>query len=230
MRKAKRSAKELITTARLALHLGSIPHAKELIFAAAERGKDDANVLGSAYFLAASADLEDDPKVAQWIQKAAVLSGEDGPLQMMTLSDLLDRKPEWDRQVSEIWEMLICNELPMFLAAQALNKSLSDLMLFPALANPSESDPRRRGIIPAYSGQRQPLSPDNSRQIGMDATALLTLSFLDLLDEALMLLIRFTYRIQLLVGFLMKNRRLHSINQVGSGTHVRYVIYWPLVL
>lgn len=183
--KGKRNAKELITTARLALHLGSIPHAKELIFAAAERGKDDANVLGSAYFLAASADLEDDSEVAQWIQKATVLSGEDGPLQMMTLSDLLDRKPEWDRQVSEIWEMLICNELPMFLAAQALNKSLSDLMLFPALANPWESDLRRRGIIPAYSGQRQSLSLDNSRQIGMDATALLTLSFLDLLDEAL---------------------------------------------
>ena len=58
-------------------------------------------------------------------------------------------------------------------------------MLFPAWANLSESDPRRRGIIPAYSGQRQPLSLDTSRQIGMDATALLTLSFLDLLDEAL---------------------------------------------
>ena len=58
-------------------------------------------------------------------------------------------------------------------------------MLSPAWVNPSESDPRRRGIIPAYSGQRQPLSLDTSRQIGMDATALLTLSFLNLLDEAL---------------------------------------------
>ena len=183
--KDKRNAKELITAARLALHLGSIPHAEELIFAAAERGKDDANVLGSAYFLAASAGLEDDPEVAQWIQKATVLSGEDGPLQMMTLSNLLDKKPEWDRQASEIWEMLIRNELPMFLAAQSLNKSLSDLMLFPALANPSESDPRCRGIIPAYSGQRQSLSFDTDRQIGIDATALLTLSFLNLLDEAL---------------------------------------------
>ncbi len=183
--KGKRNAKELITTARLALHLGSILHAKELIFAAAERGKDDANVLGSAYFLAASAGLEDDLEVAQWIQKATVLSGEDGPLQMMTLSDLLDKKPEWDRQASEIWEMLIRNELPMFLAAQSLNKSLSDLMLFPALANPSESDPRRRSIIPAYSGQRQPLPLDTNCQIGMDATVLVTLSFLGLLDQAL---------------------------------------------
>ncbi|MDE2734741.1 MAG: HNH endonuclease [Gemmatimonadota bacterium] len=183
--KGKRNAKELITTARLALHLGSIPHAKELIFAAAERGKDDPNVLGSAYFLAASAGLEDDLEVTQWIQKATVLSGDDGPLQMMTLSDLLDKKPEWDRQESEIWEMLIRNELPMFLAAHSLNRSLSDLMLFPSLANLAEKDLRRKGAIPAYSGQRQPLSLDTSMQIGIDATALLTLSFLDLLDEAL---------------------------------------------
>ena len=183
--KGKRSAKELITTARLALHLGSIPHAKELIFAAAERGKDDANVLGSAYFLAASAGLEDDPEVAKWIQKATVISDEDGPLQMMTLSDLLDKKPEWDHQASEIWEKLSRGELPMFLAAHSLNRSLSDLMLFPALANLAEKDPRRKGAIPAYSGQRQPRSLDTSMQIGIDATALLTLSFLDLLDEAL---------------------------------------------
>ena len=183
--KGKRNSKELITTALLALRLGSIPHAKELIFAAAERGGDDANVLVSAYFLATSAGLEDDPEIAQWIQKAIVLSGEDGPIQMMTLSDLLDKKPEWDRQASDIWKMLIRNELPMFLAAQSLNKSLSDLMLFPALANPSESDPRRRDVIPAYSGQRQSLSLDTDRQIGIDATALLTLSFLNLLDEAL---------------------------------------------
>ena len=182
--KDKRNAQELIHAAQLALRLDS-PHVKELIFAAVKKGKDDANVLASAYFLASSAGWEDDPQVSQWIQKAVQLSGEDGPLQMMTLKDIVDQKPEWDRQESEIWQMLSSGEIPMFLAAQYLNKSLIDLMLFPALANLSENDPRRRGIIPAYSGQRQPLSLNTSRQIGMDVTVLLTLSFLDLLDEAL---------------------------------------------
>ena len=183
--KDKRNARELIQAAQLALRLDSIPHVKELILAAVEKGKDDANVLASAYFLASRAGWEDDPQVSQWIQKAVQLSGEDGPLQRMTLKDMVDQKPEWDRRESEIWQMLSRGELPIFLAAQHLNKSLIDLMLFPALANLSERDPRRRGIISAYSGQRQPLSLDTSRQIGMDVTALLTLSFLDLLDEAL---------------------------------------------
>ena len=183
--KDKRNARELIQAAQLALRLDSISHVKELILAAASKGEEDANVLASAYFLASSAGWEDDPQVSQWIQKAAQLSGEDGPLQRMTLKDIVDQKPEWDRRESEIWQMLSRGEIPMFLTDRYLNKSLSDLMLFPALANLSESDPRRRGIIPAYSGQRQPLSFDTSRQIGMDVTALLTLSFLDLLDKAL---------------------------------------------
>ena len=182
--KDKRNAHELITTSRLALDLDSISHAKELIFAAAEKGKDDANVLGMAYFLATKAGCEDQETI-QWMYKAVALSGDDGPIWQMSLKEIWGQKQEWERRESEIWDKLSRGELPMFLAAHSLNKSLSDLMLFPALANSRERDPRWRGNIPAYSGQRQSLSPDTSRQIGMDATALLTLSFLDLLDEAL---------------------------------------------
>lgn len=181
--KDKRNAQELIRTAQLALQLNS-PYAKELIRAAAKKGNDKADVLGTAYFLATRAGWEDQ-EVVQWIQQAAALSGEDGPIQMMTLKNLVDQKPEWDRRASEIWEQLNRGEIPMFLAAEGTNQSLSNLMLFPALANPSVNDPRRRVIIPAYSGQRQSLSLDTDRQIGMDATALLTLSFLNLLDDAL---------------------------------------------
>ena len=183
--KDKRSVQELIYAARLALRLDSIHHAKELIFAAAEKGKDDADVLGAAYFLAASAGLEGNLQVSQWIQQAAALSDDDGPIWRMSLKEIWDQRQEWERRESEIWEKLGRGELPMFLAAHSLNRSLSYQMLFPALANRSESDPRQRGIVPAYSGQRQPLSLDTGRQVGIDATALLTLSFLDLLDEAL---------------------------------------------
>ena len=180
----KRDARDLLRTAQLALHLG-LPRAKELIFVAANKGNDDAGVLGAAYFLATNAGWEDNKDVSQWIHRAAALSGKDGPIQMMTLKDVLDLKPEWDRRESEIWQLLSRGEVPMFLAAQFLNKSLIGLMLFPALANLSESDPRRRGAIPAYSGQRRSTSLNTGGQIGIDATALLTLGFLNLLDEAL---------------------------------------------
>jgi hypothetical protein len=183
LEKDKRSAQDLIGVAQLALHLGS-PHAKELIFAAADKGNDDAGVLAAAYFLASKAGWEDDAEVFKWLHEAATLSGDDGPIQKMTLKDVLDRKPEWDRRESETWQLLSRGDIPMFLAAQSLNKSLIDLMLFPALANLSENDPRRRGAVPAYSGKRQPTPLDTRGAVGIDATALLTLSLLNLLDKA----------------------------------------------
>ena len=182
--KDKRNAQELIRTAQLALQLNS-PFAKELIFAAANKGNDNAGVLGDAHFLATRAGWEDHPEVSQWMHKAVSLSDDDGPIWKMTMKDFVDQKSEWNRRTSEIWEQLSRGDIPMFLAVQGINKSLNDLMLFPALANLLESDPRRRVTIPAYSGQRKPLPLSTDRQIGMDVTALLTLSFLNLLDETL---------------------------------------------
>lgn len=184
LEKDKRSAQELIGAAQMALHLGS-PSAKELIFAAARKGSNDAGILAAAYFMASNAGWEDDAEVFQWLHKAATLSNEDGPIQKMTLQDFLDRKPEWDRRESEIWQLLSRGDIPMFLAAQSLNKSLIDLMLFPALANLSENDPRQRSAVAAYSGKRQPTLFNTGGSVGIDATALLTLSFLNMLDEAL---------------------------------------------
>lgn len=179
-----RTAQDLMGAAQLALHLGS-PHAKELLLAAAAKAGDDAALLAAAYTLASSGGWEDEPGVHQWLHRAAELSGDDGPIQQVSLQDLLDHKPEWDRRESETWELLSRGDIPMFLAAQALNRSLVDLMLFPALTNQSETDPRKRGAIPAYSGKRQPVSLELGSTVGMDATTLLTLGILNLLDQAL---------------------------------------------
>ena len=181
----KRSAQDLIVAAQLALHLKS-PHARDLISAAAVKGCDDANVLAGAYFLASRAGWENDPDVVRWLHKAAELSGNDGPLQTVTLKDLFSRKPDWERRESEMWRLLSRGEIPISLAAQFLNKSLTELTLFPALANSSQRDPRRRSAVPAYSGARLPASLDIAQTtVGVDAPALLTLSYLNVLDNAL---------------------------------------------
>jgi hypothetical protein len=180
-----RSAHDLIGAAQLALHLGS-PHAKHLVFEAAAKADDDSAVLITAYFIATSAGWEDDPLVFLWLERAAELSGDDGPLQRMSLKDILDRKPEWDRRESETWRLLAQGQIPIFLAAQSLNRTLIDLTTFPALANLTETDPRRRSAIPAYSGKRMPLKFDiGGKVVALDATALLTLSFLKILDVSL---------------------------------------------
>lgn len=180
-----RSAQDLISTAQLALHLGS-PQAKDLVFEAAAKADDDPAVLATAYITATSAGWEDDPQVFQWLERSGELSGEDGPLQRMSLKDILDRKPEWDRRESETWRLLAQGQIPIFIAAQSLNRTLIDLMTFPALENLTETDPRRRSAIPAYSGKRVPLEFDVSgKAVALDSTALLTLSFLKILDVAL---------------------------------------------
>ena len=178
-----RSADDLILAARLALQIGS-PHARELIFAAVEKGGDDPGVLATAYFLASSAGWENETQVFEWVTKAADLSGDQGPLKRMSLKDILDQKPGWDHLESETWRLLSRGEIPLFRAAQSLRKSLIDLTLFPALANLAQQDPRRRGAIPAYSGKREPMQLDPGTTAGMEATALLTLGFIGLLDEA----------------------------------------------
>jgi hypothetical protein len=106
-----RSAQDLIGAGQLALHLGS-PHAKDLVFEAAAKADDDSAVLAAAYFIATSAGWEDDPQVFQWLEKAAEMSGDDGPLQRMSLKDILDRKPEWDRRESGVGSGLCGHPLP----------------------------------------------------------------------------------------------------------------------
>jgi len=180
-----RSAHDLIGTAQIALHLGS-PHAKDLVFRAAAKAGDDPAILATAYLIATSAGWEDDRQVFEWLEKAAELSGDDGPLQKMSLKDILDRKPEWDRRESETWRLLAQGQRPIFLAAHSLNRTLIDNTTFPALSNLQETDPRRRSPIPAYSGRRVPLKFNAfGKSAALDATALLTLSLLEMLDVAL---------------------------------------------
>lgn len=184
MARDRRSAQDLISIAQLAIHLNS-PHARGLIYAAADKGKDDADVLVAAYMLATKAGWESDINVFNWLDQAAKMSGENGPIKKLTIKDFLDWKPDWDQRESEIWKLLTQGDIPSFLAAQSLNKSLIELTLVPALLNFSEKDPRRRAAIPAFCGNRQPILLGANMTVGIDATALITLNYLGLLVKTL---------------------------------------------
>ncbi len=178
----KKEADDLIRIAQLAQFAGS-PRAKELVYYAVAKGANDAGILVAAYSLATSAGWEDETAVIQWLQKAAELSDDSGPIQRMSMKDILDKAPEWNRREDETWKNLNEGKLPIFGAARFLNRSLIYMFLLPALANPSEQDPRRRALVPAYSGVRQSL-PCNYRIATMEATTLLTLGALGLLEKA----------------------------------------------
>lgn len=178
----KRNADELMKTAQLAQIIGS-QRAKELLFAAASKGANSAHILAAAYFLASSAGWENDEVVAEWLRGAATLSDDSGPIKKMSIRDIVEQAPDWNRRQTSAWSQLQSGSLPIFGTAHLLNRTLIDLFLLPALANPSETDPRRRSLVPAYSGVRQP-QPSNYRVVAMDATALLTLGYLGLLEIA----------------------------------------------
>lgn len=181
----ERTAPDLMRAAQLALHIGSA-HAKDLVFEAASKAEGDPTILAAAYFLATNSGWECDPGVFHWLEQAAELSGDDGPLQRMSLKDVFDKKPDWDRRESDTWKMLAQGKIPIFMAAQSLHRTLTELMTFPALANLNEVDLRRRNAIPAYSGKRTSQQIDlRGKAVALDAGALLTLSFLNILDTAL---------------------------------------------
>lgn len=182
-----RSAQDLIGAAEAAVRL-NLPSAEELTTAAAEKGMDDSEVLTRAVFLASSASWKDDEKALKWLERAVSISGNNGPIRKIPLEDFkdfLEENSQWSQESSEIQQKLIRGDIPIFQAGQSLNKTLFELMLQPALENLSEKDPRRRTPIPAYSGTRLPTPVGTGGTVGIDATALITLSLLGLLDKAL---------------------------------------------
>lgn len=174
-----RSAEELIRAAKAAYLAGS-PKAKELMYAAANKGSDDPNILFAAYLLASEANWESDPKVFSWMQNAARLSGETGPIRTMSLEDIVTLKPTWDKTVRDTSSQITNGTMPLWLAGTILNQSLVQLILIPSLINPDLSDVRRRRVIPSYSGARQTRTLKVNNII-VDATVLLNLARLNLL-------------------------------------------------
>ena len=179
-----RDWQDLAAAARLAAVLG-LPRAKELAFAAADKAEDNAGALAGIHLLAVQAGWDDDPTVGTWLNRAVALSGDDGPFQRVDLPTLISERPKWQERRLNLLGQLDRGEIPTFLAANALNRPLSSLVLLPAIANRLETDPRRRHPVAAYSGKRPRVHCGPGGRAAFDATALLTLGLLNLLDEAL---------------------------------------------
>ena len=182
--RANSNAEHLMVAADLAIHM-KLPRAKALLHAAALSAPDNPEILARAYSLATSAGWENEAKPVNWLKRAVSLSGDAGPIQQITFDEFLTKKSGWDRNANTVWEKLLAGEVPMFLAAQGLNSSLVNLMLFPAFTNLNTLDPRRRAIVPAYSGLAQVRQFSTVNTIALDSSALLTLGYLDIVDLVL---------------------------------------------
>lgn len=174
-----RTAEELLLIAQLAAQIGS-GRVVDLIALAAEKAPADPEILIGCYMLSTQEGLENADHVHQWFATAANLSGEDGPVQSANIEELIDQAPDWDKRVSETWDKLKAGEIPRYVAARLLRRPSLELLLPPMLANREEPDPRRRSVIPAYSGVRGQPGLDAST-IALDGSSLVILASLDLI-------------------------------------------------
>jgi len=180
----EREPVELLRAGTIAQRIGSSSRSQDLIRAAADKGRDDPEILANAYSAATSAGWENDETIHGWLASAIDKSGEDGPIRRFDIEELLELNPGWNERVDRAWDLLVKGEVPMFLAARVANRTLLDLYLRPALRNLQETDVRRRQVVFAFSGNK-PVQKSPERRVAIDITALLTLMILDRLSDVL---------------------------------------------
>jgi hypothetical protein len=179
-RRNERDAEALFSAGQLAHYLGSA-RAKDLIFEAAAKADRDPKILVGCYSTAVNAGWESEV-TSNWLERAAVLSGEDGPVKTVSLKEVFDLQPDWQQREKQTWEQLHAGMMPIFAAGHLLNRSLIDLFLLPALSNAETIDPRRRSLVYAFSGAR-PFVQGTPRTAALDPTALLTAGILGAIES-----------------------------------------------
>ncbi|WP_417490350.1 hypothetical protein [Maricaulis sp.] len=221
-KRAERDARELLQCAHLAA-VEDKTLCMRLTYAAVAKEPSSAEVLASAYFLAANEGWEHNPEVSGWLSTAAKLSGDDGPIKGMDLETLVSSQVDWRDHERRTWRNVELATLPLSFAAQALNRPLTSLTLGIALANLNTPDVRLRGVVPAFSGNPSEALASGAKNIACDAASLLLCAHLGVLEH----LTQLFERVMIPHGglgqlFNDRNRiRFHQPSQVQSAQDLR---------
>ena len=144
----------------------------ELLKLAAGRAPEDAAVLAAVYWqhFQFGHDEEADP---QWLLRAMELSTEEGgPIWKMSLPDIAeDWLPKRRDHLIEVDRKWIQGEIPISLAAEAFNVSLSRMLLHTPKRNADVPDGRRRMVLPIVAADRPDIEIDEDWTVGIDVTA-----------------------------------------------------------
>lgn len=178
-------ARTLIQAAHWA-HASGYGPSRELMLAAVAKPDLPAEVLLGAYTLAVEGGSEEgNPAAHEWFNRALALSGPDGPVQRVAIKDLLSQHIEWNRHTRRINEAITHGEVPLVAAAPALRITMVDIVLGNFLRNTEQVDPRRRTLIPTFSGRRVPGPLGAVNRVALDVSAILVLGSLGLLGQVL---------------------------------------------
>lgn len=170
----------LLRNAELAQRIGS-SRTRDFAFAAVTQQSQNPRILLDAYQIAVRGGWEGELSATDnWLQQAIDLSSEEGPIRSIDIKEYFANS-KWESREKRIWDALKEGESPIYLVAEQLNRSLSDLFLTPAIANSKESNIQKKFNIWAYSEARPFFCEKNISTIGIDITALLTMMQLDLI-------------------------------------------------
>lgn len=121
----------------------------------------------------------------EWLRKADELSGEDGPLQRKSLKDIADMAPAWREREGWVNNEVRAGNAPLFIAARALNVTVTQAALGRGLANIASPDASRRSPILAFDGSRRTVDLSKVEALALDVSALMTLALLGLVPKVL---------------------------------------------
>ncbi|QEL56683.1 HTH domain-containing protein [Chromobacterium paludis] len=221
----QRTAEELLRAGQLAQAVNA-PHARELIVAATEASHDDPHILASAYFHATSAGWEGDSEVRDWLLRASEKSGDQGPLKSITMKELFELRPNWDRRQDQTYTALNAGQITISGAAYVLNQSIiKNCLLAPAI-NLQESDARRWSLVYAFSGARPSRVQVELRRVALDLTAICTFAQLGLLPTLITHFERVLVPDQLLVWLFHERQRVafHQPSQVKDAQFLKRLL------
>lgn len=174
------NAEQLMQAAQLA-KAQSPGRAKEILEYATSQFPEDPIVLASAYFTATTMGWEDNDNTGDWLNKAAILSSDEGPLHMASFDELRNMIEAQRERRDKVFQAYEDGTAPIFTIAQLLNRTLSDFYLIQPLENLKATDIRKKSFIGAFHSARQERIIEGD-VISIDASSTLVLGFLGLLD------------------------------------------------
>jgi tetratricopeptide (TPR) repeat protein len=185
-RRSDRSPEILMQLASVAAEVDvTTARAFELANLAAQKAPTDPQVLLGAYALAVQLGRDEEADMS-WLTHAADLSTDDGPVWKVAPRKVIEEiLPAHRDRTEKIEQSLLKGEVPLHFAAPALNVPLASLLLDLPRRNASQSDGRRRLVLPIVSGARRIVEIQDEWNVGFDVTSLLMLAHLGLLGPAL---------------------------------------------
>jgi hypothetical protein len=214
------SAKDSMRLARLAFEIRS-PYVDQFRNAALAKAPDDPQINLSAYMLAMERSEESQGTQAQeWFQKAAQMSGPDGPVQSFSFREIIDRTSGWRERTDKFDRALRNAEMPVFMVARAVRRHLLDLTLGQARRNLDVQDRRVSYPVFAFSGAKTETELDAATSVALDITAVITLNQLGLLDQVLSFFQRIVVAPRML-SFLFAERQFIRVQQPSEVAKAR---------